>query len=214
MKLAPITLPSGDLSLSGYLYTPDLAGIVPGVVICHPHPLYGGSMDNTIIREMANCLVEQNIAAMIFNFRGVGKSTGEYGGGIGEQDDILAALDWLAAQSQVDPSKLGICGYSFGGMTGAPVACHDRRVKAMALIAPAINPDDAGYIKTCRKPKIFVVGDADDMVPPADVKSVFDRAADPKEFHSFPGVDHFWMGQERAVCRMIADFFKREFGKL
>jgi uncharacterized protein len=214
MKQSPVTFPSGELALSGFLYVPDVPGKVPGVVLCHPHPLYGGSMSNTIIREMGNSLAGQSIVALMFNFRGVGKSTGEYGGGIGEQDDIAAALDCLSAQSKVDTGRIGICGYSFGGMTGAPVACRDKRVKAMALISPAINPDDADYIKTCHKPKILVVGDADDMVPPANVKSVFDQAAEPKEFHSFPGVDHFWMGSEKTVCDMIASFFKREFGKI
>jgi uncharacterized protein len=214
MKQSPVNFPSGKLELSGYLYVPGSKEKRPGVVICHPHPLHGGSMSNTIIRELGNCLVEQNMVALMFDFRGVGKSTGQYADGIGEQDDIVAALDYLAAQPQVDASRLGICGYSFGGMTGAPVACRDSRVKVFALIAPAIKPGTAGYLKTCKKPKFIVVGDADDMVPPQDVKAVFDIAAEPRQFQSFPGVDHFWMGHEPEVCGSIASFFKKEFEEI
>jgi len=212
MKQPPITFPSGKLSLSGYIYIPDSPGLLPGVVICHPHPLHGGSMSNPVVRQMGNALLEQGIVALMFNFRGVGKSTGRYADGIGEQEDIVAALDWLAMQPQVDTSKIGLFGYSFGGYTGGPVACRDIRVKAMALISPAVQMGNSDYIETCKKPKFIVVGENDDMVPPEIVKAFFDRASEPKQFRSFPGADHFWMGHETSVCNIIASWFKKELG--
>jgi len=214
MRQTPVTFPSGKLSISGYFYLPDSTGKYPGVVLCHPHPLYGGSMSNSVIREVGKALVQQNIAALMFNFRGVGKSTGEYSDAIGEQDDIVAALDYISSQSEVDNSKLGLFGYSFGGLTGAPVACRDSRVKVMALLAPPLDPNDMDFLNTCSKPKYFAIGDADDMVLPETLKAVFNQSAEPKQFQSFAGVEHFWMGHEEKAAAAVVSFFKNEFEKM
>jgi len=207
MKQLPVTFPCGELSLSGYIYLPDSDGKFPGVVLCHPHPLHGGSMSNPIIRELGKSLVEQNIAALMFNFRGVGKSTGEYANAIGEQDDIVAALDQIEKYPEIDRSNLGLFGYSFGGLTGAPVACRDNRVKIMAFLAPPLDMGDTEFLKTCNKPKYFAIGEDDDMVLPDTLKSILDFTAEPKQFRSFPGVDHFWMGHEETACEAITSFF-------
>ena len=139
MKKKAVTFPCGSLKLRGYFYTPDNNGTFPAVIICHPHSLYGGSMDNIIVKRLAAALNNNAINALIFNFRGVGQSQGKFDNGIGEQDDISAAIDWLFIQPAVDKDRIGLAGYSFGGWVSIPVACRDSRIKILALISPVIT---------------------------------------------------------------------------
>ena len=85
MKQTSISFSCGSISLEGLYYLPQGDGALPGVVLCHPHPLFGGSMDNNVVLAVASALVEQSIAALMFNFRGVGRSRGNFGNGIDEQ---------------------------------------------------------------------------------------------------------------------------------
>jgi uncharacterized protein len=209
LKPQKITFSSGQLKLEGYCYYPDAEGKYPGVILCHPHPLQGGSMSAGVIRAIGTELVNQNIIAMMFNFRGVGKSQGEYGGGIDEREDARAAIYWLVSQKQIEASKIGLAGYSFGGGVGAPVACEDKTVKSMALISPALDRSFAQFLKDCKKNKLFVVGEEDDMIPPERTKALYDQSAYPKEWKSIPGANHFWVGQEKILSETVVDFFKR-----
>ena len=151
MRTNKISFTSGELKLEGYCYYPDNEKPCPGVVLCHPHPLHGGSMRATVIRQLGLELTTHNIITMMFNFRGVGRSEGNFGGGIAEQDDVTAALNWLISQSQVNNTKIGVAGYSFGGAVAAPVACRDSRIAAMALISPAIDESFINELKNCPK---------------------------------------------------------------
>ena len=136
MNKKSVTFPCGQLTLEGVYCTPEGNDAFPAVVLCHPHPLYGGSMDNTIIMELATAVTGASMAALMFNFRGVGGSEGSYGGSVGEREDVEAAIDWLISQPGIIANRIGLAGYSFGAMVGAPVACQDKRVKAVALISP------------------------------------------------------------------------------
>lgn len=115
MRTLRVTLQAGGLLLEGCLELPQGTGPVPGVVLCHPHPLYGGDMENNVIVAVGRALVRSGLAALRFNFRGVGRSQGEFAGGVGEQEDARAALSFLATRPEIDPARLGIAGYSFGG---------------------------------------------------------------------------------------------------
>ena len=203
----PVLFPCGELWLSGYCYYPEVDGTLPGVVVCHPHPLYGGSMGNSVIRELGTAVSNHNIIALMFNFRGVGKSTGKFSDGIGEQDDVIATLDWLAVQPQIDIRRLGLCGYSFGGRVAASVACKDERVKSMALISPAFSGTCSEDLQRCIKSKFFITGEDDDVILPELVKFVYDTANQPKQFKLIPRVDHFWGGFEKTLASEVANFF-------
>src|SRR5881296_4551379 len=129
----PVTLAVGaDLSLEARMALPDSPNA--GIVICHPHPLYGGDMDNPVVVRVQEVCAELGLATLRFNFRGVGGSGGTHGGGVAEQDDARIALDVLAQATGEVP--LAIAGYSFGAWVAALVGCRDARAGALGLAAP------------------------------------------------------------------------------
>ena len=97
MKKTIVSFPSGELLLEGIVAIPEGAGAFPAVIVCHPHPLYGGSMDNNVVHSLCETLTEASFVSFKFNFRGVGGSQGEFGQGIGEQADVEAAISFIRA---------------------------------------------------------------------------------------------------------------------
>jgi alpha/beta superfamily hydrolase len=207
VKPEQITFPSGKLKLEGLYYGIEANGLKPAVVVCHPHPLYGGSMHNNVTYAIADALVKSGIAALLFNFRGVGRSQGSYGGGIAEQEDVRAALDWLGQGKGVNAERLGLAGYSFGAGVAFPVGCSDARVRAIALVSPYFESSPGSLLKGCLKPKIILGGSEDDMVPAQDVETYGREAAEPKKCEMIKGPDHFWGGYERLMAEKVAGFF-------
>lgn len=209
MKQSRVIFPSGELTLEGIISVPSGAGQFPAVVLCHPHPLYGGSMDNNIIDSLAETLTQSSIIAFKFNFRGVGLSQGEFSDGVGEQDDVIAAIDFAAAQQDVDPKKLGLAGYSAGAAFGMPAAARDPRIKALAGISPPPSMSDFNFLKDCVKPKFLMCGGRDMFIPGNDFNSLCRIAAEPKECQRVDSADHFWWGYEALLAARVTAFFKR-----
>jgi len=204
-------LNNGGLILEACLDLPDLPGVCPGVVLCHPHPLYGGNMDNNVILAVSRALTRNGIAGLRFNFRGVGCSQGSYGGGVPEQEDAQVALAYLVQREEVDPARVGIMGYSFGGMVALPVGGRSDVVKAIAGVSPVIP---AGVLRDSAKPKLIVCGSEDDVVPSSLVLQEASNMADPKTVEVVPGADHFWWGNEETVSNMVADFFLETLNRI
>lgn len=198
---------SGSLKLEGVLHLPRLEGRpLPGVALCHPHPLYGGNMANNVIIAVSRALSELGIIALRFNFRGVGLSEGTYDHGKGEQDDLRAALDFLGECPELESGRLGLMGYSFGGMMALEVAKSDVPARALACVSPVVKP---GLIDGLNKPAYFICG-SDDQVTP--VENLFREAKNNNrsgQVEIVPGVDHFWNGQEKKMAGKVAAFFKR-----
>ncbi|MCX6005190.1 MAG: alpha/beta hydrolase [Chloroflexi bacterium] len=211
MKQEHVTFPCGNLKLEGIFYKIEGKGKVPAAVICHPHPLYGGSMHNNVTYAIAAALASSSIAALLFNFRGVGGSEGEHGGGLAEQEDTGAALQWLQTQRAVDSEKLALAGYSFGAAVALPVACADKRVQGIALISPYFEKSHIALLKNCIKPKLIVSGSDDELVAADDVAGYYTEAAEPKEFKLIKGADHFWGGYEEEMAAAVARFLERLF---
>lgn len=207
MKPQSITFPCDEIKLEGLYYGVETMGPVPAVVICHPHPLHGGSMHNNVTYAIAEALVKAGIGALLFNFRGVGRSGGRHGGGIAEREDIGAALDWLQGQQEVDKNRLGLAGYSFGGGVALPVACTDERVKCTALVSPYFESSPLAILKSCGKPKLILGGGNDEIVLPTDVGQYGREAAEPKKWEIIKGADHFWGGCEGQMADSVAGFF-------
>ncbi len=208
MKPLPITFQCGELKLEGLYFSLERQGPLPAVVVCHPHPLYGGSMHNNVTCAIADALVAVSMDALLFNFRGVGSSQGGYGGGVEEQKDIAAALEWLQGREGVDGGRLGLAGYSFGAGVALPVGCANERVKGIALISPYFENSPLDMLRGCRKPKLIMGGSNDDRVLPADVETYGEEAAEPKECEIIDGPDHFWGGYEGQMAESVAGFFK------
>jgi alpha/beta superfamily hydrolase len=213
MRQTAIWFHSGTLNIHGYCYYPDDEGTYPAVVLCHPHPLNGGSMSNLVIRTLGKALADRSMIAVMFNFRGVGKSEGSYGAGIGEQEDLIAALNWTVAQKEVDKDKLGVAGYSFGGSVTLPVAGRDPRVKAVALISPALDGSHIPYLRQYTGPKLLISGAEDDLILPGSVESWHREAAEPKSLELIEGADHFWFGIDEIVADRVATYFERSLVK-
>src|SRR5262245_27821409 len=125
MESQHITFASSSVTCEGLLSRHNLDGQTPGIAICHPHPLRGGDMLNNVVTALAEDFAAVGFTVLRFNFRGVGRSTGQYAEGIGEQEDAKAALTWLSKQPGIDAQRLFLAGYSFGARVTLAVASTD-----------------------------------------------------------------------------------------
>jgi len=183
---------------------PPLAAIV-----CHPHPLFGGTMHNKVVYQAAKTLHAFVLPVLRFNFRGVGSSEGTHDKGLGEYDDVRAALDFLAAEYPDVP--LLLAGFSFGSWVGLRAGCADPRVTD--LIGLGLPVGDLGgrgfsYLDTCGKLKLLVSGEFDQYGPPDQLKALVARfSAAVKEQTTVAivrGGDHFFTGHLEELDREIA----------
>jgi alpha/beta superfamily hydrolase len=134
MKETRVTFPSRELLLEGILGMPAGAGPFPAVIVCHPHPLYGGTMDNNVVCAITERVTQESFASFRFNFRGVGGSRGEFDEGIGEQADVEAAVSFVGKLEDVDQQRVGLAGYSAGAGFALPVGSDDARVTASRYV--------------------------------------------------------------------------------
>jgi alpha/beta superfamily hydrolase len=202
-----IEFPCGKITLEGMIRIPEGPGPFPLVVVCHPHPLYGGSMDNNVVDAVCASLGEKEIAWLKFNFRGVGRSGGSFGNGIGEKEDAKAAISFGEGKARVNPGRIGLCGYSFGSIVALATAVEDPRVKAVAGIAPFVQPED--LLDQYDRPKLLVCGAQDEFVDSKALEKLLQRMPEPKELALYPGVDHFWMGEEETMRERVGGFFAK-----
>lgn len=205
--------PCGDITLEGEWHLPQGRGPFPGVVVCHPHPLHGGNMLNNVVSAICLALPQHSVAAFRFNFRGVGSSEGEFGGGIAEQEDVKAALAWLLSTPDMDTKRIGLAGYSFGASVALPVALQDERVSLLALVSPALSDSGWEQLKGYHNPKLLVVGDADASVSSGRFQQHV-KDMDPKQYQVVSGADHFWWGYEEEVAEKVAQFLVAGFSEI
>ncbi len=199
------TFYSGKLNLEGVLQMPrEYGDQLPGVVLCHPHPLYGGEMNNNVVVAVSRVLSERGIAAFRFNFRGVGLSEGVFDDGVGEQDDLRAALAALAELPEVNPDRLGVMGYSFGGMVALAAGKSCEQVQAIAAVSPVITP---GLMQGLVKPAYFICGTNDHVVSTDLLIREAEGMVPPGQVEIIRGVDHFWVGHETDMAGKVAAFF-------
>jgi len=206
LKHTRVSIPAGDITLEGVWHLPEGAGPFPAVVMCHPHPLYGGDMNNNIVYHVCQALAGKNIAALRFNFRGVGSSGGRDGAGSGERDDLKAALDFAAASAYVNPARLGLAGYSFGAGVAAAVAVADGRVRRLALVSPYAADDIWQKLQTYANPLFITSGADDDVIPAARLRQLTAGLADNIKTAIVPGADHFWESRIAQLTAAVADF--------
>ncbi|MEE8353985.1 MAG: alpha/beta fold hydrolase, partial [Dehalococcoidales bacterium] len=204
-----VEFPAGDIILEGDLHLPTGKGPFPAVAVCHPHPLYGGDMNNSVVVTICRALVGQGVAALRFNFRGVGGSDGRHSGSAGERDDTIAALAFLALRKDVDSARIGLAGYSFGGGVALPVALGDERVRRMMLVSPALSDSGWGELEKYPRPKLVIVGGADSVVPPQRFEELRAAAKSPANYKLVPAADHFWSGLEEEIAAAAGSFFSQ-----
>jgi alpha/beta superfamily hydrolase len=191
--------------LEAILWTPTAVTRPPlAAVVCHPHPLFGGTMHNKVVYQTAKSLDAAGLPVLRFNFRGAGLSEGEHDHGRGEQDDVRAALDFLSTEFSSVP--LLVAGFSFGCVAGLHAGCEDARVSHLVGLGIPMNSTDVSFLSRCSKSKLFVHGSGDQYGAIDKVKTLV--AALPGENHLdvVEGADHFFKGKLDQVDRAITSW--------
>lgn len=174
-------------------------------VVCHPHPLEGGTMHNKVVFHISRALWELGATVLRFNFRGVGTSAGTFDEGRGERDDARAALDHLARA--VPGRPLCLAGFSFGSWVGAPVGCADERVTQIVAVGTPTRLFGSEELLDCVKRKLFVQGDGDAFGPVAELQALVARLPGPTALEVVAGADHFFTGRLDALRAAITGYF-------
>ena len=179
-------------------------------VMCHPHPLYGGTLNNKVVFHAMKALNNFGFPVLRFNFRGTGLSEGEHASGIGEVEDVRAALDWLEREFTL---PVIFAGFSFGAAVGLRTAYSDDRVRALiALGLPAVPVEDRVYdfpfLRECAKPKLFVSGSRDQFGPAGKLEALVNTFADPKKLVRIEAGDHFFEGRLKEMRVAIEDWIR------
>jgi alpha/beta superfamily hydrolase len=174
-------------------------------LVCHPHPLFGGTMHNKVVFHAMKALNSFGFPVLRFNFRGAGLSQGEHDHGRGEMDDVRTALDWLSREFYL---PLIFAGFSFGAAVGLRAACPDARVKAVVGLGLPIAPvDERNYefefLRSCPKPKLFVSGSRDQYGPRPKLEETVDSFSDPKKLVVIESADHFFEGRLREMREAV-----------
>ena len=171
-------------------------------VVCHAHPLHGGVMHFKVVFRAAKALQEEGVAALRFNFRGVGRSEGTHDEGRGEQDDVRAALDEVERRFPSLPVVVG--GFSFGSSMALRAGCSDGRVRALfALGLPLSMLSETSYLEACARPRLFVQGGSDTYGGEEAIRAFVARLPEPKALLVVPGADHFFAGHLDALQEAV-----------
>jgi uncharacterized protein len=188
--------------LEAILWTPSAGAPPPfAALVCHPHPLFGGTMHNKVIYQAAKSLSSLGLPVLRFNFRGAGTSAGTHDRGRGEQGDVRAGLDFLAAEFPSVP--LLLAGFSFGSWVGLRVGCQDPRVTQLIGLGAPVNDSDFSYLSECAKPKLFVQGGNDQFGALDKLDALVASLPGDNRVVEVPGVDHFFAGKLDELDRAI-----------
>jgi alpha/beta superfamily hydrolase len=208
-QLQHVEIPAPHGRLEGLLRLPDGEGTSQmAAVVCHPHPVYGGTMHNKTVFRLAQALNAVGMPALRFNFRGVGESTGTYGEGEGEQDDVRAALDFI--QGQFPDAPLCVAGFSFGSWVGLRVGCADERVRQLVGAGVPTRLLSTQALAQCAKPKLIVQGELDQYGPQGDLLPWFESIPEPKHLEVVAGSDHYFTNHLDALSEAVTRYFKRQ----
>ena len=203
--LREMTGPAG--LLEARLDLPD--GAARAIAVCgHPHPLHGGTMHTKALYQTAKALTRVGVAAVRFNFRGVGASAGTFDAGPGEQDDFRAALTF--AEHRFPGLPLWAAGMSFGSWIALSVGADDPRVSLLLGVAPPVDRYDFSALAACTKPKFFVHGEDDELIAAADIRRFYAPLLEPKELVLIEDANHLFEGKTSlvgdAVEGLLADW--------
>ncbi|HWR34403.1 MAG TPA: alpha/beta fold hydrolase [Clostridia bacterium] len=182
-------------------------------VVCHPHPLFGGTMHNKVVFHAMKALNGFGFPVLRFNFRGVGTSVGEHDQGRGESDDVRTALDWLKQEFGL---PIIFAGFSFGAAIGLRAACPDDAVQALISLGTPVLAEGRAYrydyLRTCAKPKLFLSSDHDEHAPKERLEKLMSDVAEPRQLVLIEGGDHFFAGHllemRAAIEQWIRDVIK------
>jgi len=173
------------------------------VVVCHPHPLYGGTMHNKVVYRLARGLRRAGLVVLRFNFRGVAASEGEHAHTVGEIEDARAALGWLRARYPEIPFALA--GFSFGARVITQLGCSLEGAAFLMAAGFPTERDSWEYLKNCRAPKIFIQSTNDQFGPRAEMEAAYAKFAGPKQLIWIESSDHFFVGGLEALEEAVRE---------
>jgi len=204
-----VTFASGPLTLEGVLSVPNAPNVVSIVVFCHPLPSAGGNMNSGILKIASQAALDRGIASLRFNFRGVGQSQGATEGGVGEQDDVRAALAYAVSLAGAW-GRVGLAGYSFGSSMAAAVVTP--LTPALALIALPANPTrvQPAALLSYPNPVLLITGSKDTISQPPSLEALPKAMAGSVDLRIIEGASHFtWTGHERELADAVGGFFRQ-----
>jgi hypothetical protein len=188
-------------------------------LVCHPHPLFGGTLHNKVVFHTMKALHSFGFPVLRFNFRGTGLSQGEHDHGAGEVDDVRTALNWLDSAFHL---PLIFAGFSFGAAVGMRAACGDARVQAVigagTPVAPVAADTEAPrvytyeFLQECLKPKLLISGARDQFGPREKLEALVNSIPEPKKLVVIEGADHFFEGRLRELREAIEAWVREAIG--
>jgi alpha/beta superfamily hydrolase len=195
-----VTFISNGLSIEGQLAQGDHP---KGVVVTHPHPLYGGDMHNNVVAAVSHTYQKIGCTTLRFNFRGVGGSQGSYDDGVGEQEDVRAAVAYLADSGirQID-----LAGYSFGAWVNALAVNDGLKIDNLIMVSPPVAFIDFKSIANLSSLKLVVTGERDDIAPAGMVESLYPAWSPTAKFEVIQGADHFYGGYTNQLEAVLTNF--------
>ncbi len=193
-------------------YHPNKKSQAPMALVLHPHPQFGGTMNNSVTLALAQTFIDRGFSVLRFNFRGVGRSQGAFDAGIGELSDAASALDWLQAQNN-DARECWIAGYSFGAWIAMQVLMRRPEIAGFISVAPPANMYDFTFLAPCPSSGLILNGSADQVAPPADVQKLVDRLKAQKgiviDHTTIEGANHFFGDHLGDVMKISGDYLDR-----
>jgi alpha/beta superfamily hydrolase len=198
-----ITLPSGRHRLEGYWQAGDGH---KGVVITHPHPLYGGTMNNPVVETVQSACQQHGYATLRFNFRGVGGSQGNFDNGLGEQDDVRAAISYV---ENMDVSAIDLAGYSFGAWVNTGVVTDSRTsIMSMIMISPPVGFIEFETVTAMNCLKLVVTGSRDEIAPVNQIRDLMSAWNPDAQLEIIDGCDHFYSGHLDRLQSILIRYLK------
>jgi uncharacterized protein len=208
-----LLIPAPHGKLEAIIKAPREQAQIRGVaLVLHPHPQHGGTMHNKVVFRAASALNDAGLVSLRINFRGVGQSTGTHDDGIGEREDVLAALDYLSRE--YPGQEITLAGFSFGSRVGLDVGLSDNRVVRLIGLGVPVSMYDVSFLENCRKPILFVHGDHDEFGNVEDLRRLVSRlpAEAQAELVVIEDADHFFEGHLDEMKRAITEWLEKGRG--
>jgi uncharacterized protein len=202
MKEESVIVPSDQLKLEGLIAKPFGDREMRAAVVCHPHPLYGGSMYNNVVDAILKAFWKIGLATLRFNFRGVGSSEGEHSGGAGEMDDARAAMKFVLAQPGIVRADAVMAGYSFGAAIAMRAGVETKEVGTIAAVALPVAMGDFSFAAKTGKKIVVIAGDRDAYCPEPAISELA-QSLD-ASLRVIKGADHFFAGDEERITSELA----------
>jgi alpha/beta superfamily hydrolase len=183
----------------------------PVVLILHPHPLYGGTMNNKIVHSLYKTFLNNGFSVLRINFRGVGKSQGEFDSGAGELMDATTALDWLQSQNH-NSSQIWIAGFSFGAWIGMQLIMRRPEIVNFVSISPPVGKYDFSFLSPCPIPGLMIRGNKDSIISETAIEDLMNSLSKQKyikvESHAIEGADHFFRDNVSDLEILVSSYIK------